>query len=721
MTEYNIQSNNALGRIPTENEEGLRALTAAVQHWVLAAPANYWTRALTAFENGAYLLGNHTTRFYYDSTYGLGVSASGQPIRSGDAGSVTPPVIENRLIRACEAFVSLITEVQPAPRVVPNSDLPEDEDAAALSQLVLELYYERPLDMPAKLREAGLIAATFEGVVAETTFAETGEQIEVPRISLRVEQDAVTGEEVPVPVEDGVDIVDRRDLSLNMWTPLHVQVDPGATTEDDITWIARSTFEDVDDVREKFEIGEGRTRKDGFFLEPGEEIPENRGLDHPLYWYSKLQDILPSPQAGAWATGGTPLTALGGLPNQTLFTVIDVKPNSTHPRGRTIICASGKVLYAGDARAWSPEYPWRWHPYSFFSWSKIPGRFFGMGLLTELVPLQKRINAIDYLVQKNREHMAIGQYWLPKHARIRPGSIQGLTGLQYEYNAVAGLPGPERVQNQPLPGDLLMERDQLTNAIDMISATGIRPDQIAPSAARAGVILDFMRSEKLRDKGPMLRAFERFVESISQHALIELQLNMREENEELTARIRRAAREYSNLSIQSFTGLSLRDHHSVKIDIATALRHTPEAASANAMQYLQYKRGEVTPAETGAILRANGLEKYMKNEQDASLARARRMISRITQGMVEAFQPIPGVEDESVVVPEFKKVILSDRFLDLDPEIQTILLQAHDYYEQALMQKLLQMQMQMAQAGVAPEPPAEPEAGPAAEEPEAAE
>jgi hypothetical protein len=378
----------ALGTIPADTAEGREALTAALNLWVHGNVAGQWPRAIQAFENASFLLGNHFTRFHYDSTYGLGVSHTGQPMYLGQIDAFIPPVVDNRLVRAVESFVGLVTEVQPAPRVTPNSDLPEDEDAAAIADVVLQLYYERPLRMPSKLREAGMIVSIFEGVVAEVEYAETGEQIEVPKVRFEKQLVPATGEEVEVPVEDGVTVESRRDVALRMWTPLHVQVDPGATCADDLTWIARSTFEDVDAIRARFEQNDKRTESAGFLLKKDDVIPTDSGSNHPLFWYTRLQDLLPSP-ISQWGSGTAsgPLATTGALPNQTLFTVIDVRPTAAHPRGRTLITAGGKLIYAGEARAWSEEYPWRWHPYSFWSWFKIPGKFFGMALLSELTPL----------------------------------------------------------------------------------------------------------------------------------------------------------------------------------------------------------------------------------------------------------------------------------------------------------------------------------------------
>lgn len=684
--QWNVNSILAMGAIPANTEEGRSALTQVYNTWHEGEINHTWPRAIQAFDNVAFLLGNHVARFMYDTTSGFGVSiaaATGLGYAGHGMGGLddVPKVVDNRLARACESMVGLLTETDPAPRCEPNSDSVEDEDAAALGEITLSLYHERPLDMPTKARDAAMMGAIYEFVAAETEYADTGEVIEVPEVEIQELPNAMTGKVEATPVQTGTRLEARRDERVRMWTSLHIKPDPAATCPEDATWFARTTFEDVDWIRQNYEQGPGRTAKDGFLLEKDGAIPVCAGSNHPLYWFTRVQDLLVTPQETYGSGFSSSLLKAGGaLPNQTTFVVIDVRPSPEHPAGRTLIFAGGKLIYANQARAWSEKYPWRWHPYSFWSWFRVPGRFGGMALLSELVPLQKRINAIDYLLQKNREYIAIGQWFIGKHSKVKAGSIGGLPGAHYEFNAIQGLPDPYRVENQALPADVYAEREQLAASIEYIASTGALSDEIAQSAARAGVVLDFLRAEKLRNKSPMLRGFEKFLESIYQNVLIDLQLHLTEEDPVLTERIRLAARDYSALSIQSFTGASLRDHHSVKLDIAASVRHSPEAKSQKAMEYLQYKQGELSPAENAAVLKATGLNEFVKNESDASIQRARRMVARIESGMIEAFLPMQGIDDPFVMAPEFQRAILADRFLTADEAVQKKLLQGFDYY-----------------------------------------
>lgn len=696
----------ALARIPTDTEQGKAELTTAVRKWIRHLEDAKWPRGLQYFENASYLQGNHLTRYYYQAGSGLGIHTFGQNDGTSFDHFVAKNA-DNRLIRPVETVVSMLTANTPEPRVTPNSETPEDEDAAELSEIVLQLLWEKPLHMPCKLRESAMVAAICGTVAVEVEYGETDIPVIVPTTKTVRRKNPLFGEpnepetiSETVPGDPTVQM--RKDFMSRIWTPYHITPDPMATNAGDMTWIARSSFEDVDWVREAFD----RPDEPGYFTENLDGITANSSQRYVLYWYAKFRDIIETPQYYQHGGGLAPTTFTthgGYAPNQCLFTVIDVKPTREHPQGRTLIFAGEQLIYAGAARAWSERYPWRWHPYAFFGWFKVPGKFWHVPLLSELVPLQKKINAIDSLVQANRQYMAIGQWLIPKQSRVADGRISGIPGEHIFYTAGPGFPAPDRVQHTPLPGELFAERDQLLQSIDHIAASGLVGDKISKSAARAGVILDFLKREKLESKSAMLQEWEGFLETIGQNILIEAQLNLLEDDPELTRRIQVAAREHSSLTISSFTGQSLRDHHAVKIDVASAIRQSPETQEARALEFFQASGGDVTPEEREGVMRAIHLDKFVKAPQNAAVKRARRMLSHITAGHTQAAIPMPGIDHADAMAPVFQNAILSDRFYDYEPEVQETIVRMFDHYAaeaQRAAEAAEQKAIALAQAGI---------------------
>ena len=474
-------------------------------------------------------------------------------------------------------------------------------------------------------------------------------------------------------------------------------MDDTATRPDDLTWIKRDTFEDAQWVRDAFDRDEP-----GFFKENLESMSTVAPSEHLLYWYSKFQDILESPQYfehGAYASAND-------VNGQVLFSVVDVRPSADYPRGRTLIFGGGNLLYAGDARAWSEKYPWRWHGYSFFSWFKLPGKFWGTALLSMLVPLQKKINSIDALVQSNREFISLGQWLIPKQAKMREGVFSGIPGEHYTYIDSGGQK-PEKVGNVPLPQELLAERAQLIHSIEAISATGVLDTQaVSPSGARAGVMLQNLQEQKLQSKSPTIKDFQAFLENIAQNVLIDYQLNLIAEDPILTARLKKAMRETSSLSIAAFTGASLRDHHNVTIDIESEIMFSPAGMRALGMEYMQYLPNlmNADPQEREAIRKIAGIDRFIKNAENQAVKKARRMVARIASGMLNFDVVMPGIDIPGPMAGVFQLEMMSDRFYDHEPEVQAKLAEMFDIYsqmhaEQQKAQEERMIRLQQAQQG----------------------
>lgn len=702
---YNTDSLLALQAIPHDTDAGRAALEGVVAARLQQAELARHPFAVQAFSNVAYLLGNHMVQFFFGHNGGFGIHRFGVHDQTRyDA--LLAKSADNRLIRAVESVVAMLTGQVPEPRVLPNSELPEDEDAAKLCELVLGVVWERPLQMPKLLRDAALLACTTHLVAAEVEYGETDIPVQIPKYRSRKqpnplyeEGDPEDTKEVDVEEQNGFEVTYQRDIQCRLWSNFNLVADPNATSPKDAIWFCRTTIEDRDWIASNF-----ARKEDGYLYSDEAELTTKIHTTSltgtALYWWHRIRDIIESPQYY-----GVGLSTREQAPNQTLLHVLDVKPSKDYPRGRTLIFAGMCLVYAGDARAWSEQYPWRWHPYAFFGWFTVPGRFNAVPLLSQLLPLQKKINAIDALVQKNREYMAFGQYFLPKSCRVQEGRIGGFPGEHYVYQDTGTGAKPERVQNQPMPQELLVEREILVAAIDYHAAIWITPDgQISPSANRAGTMLDHLRQERLQSKKPMLQDYENFLETIAQNILIELQLNLIAEDPELTQRIQIAAREHSSLTIAAFTGQSLRDHHSVKIDITSGLMRTEEARAAKAVDFLQYMAGQVTPAERRAVLDAIGLLPFVKNPENASVERARRIVSRIRTRQLDQVFGMPG-EAASAMLPIFTDELLSDRFHDLDEKQKQLLFAYQQMYSQIVQQEQaqqLQMQMMLSQAGSKP-------------------
>lgn len=695
----------ALGSLDHTDEQERAELEAAISRWIAQNDTAKWPRGLQWFENASYLLGNHLTKFYYDSR-GFGFHRFGVHDQN-DADALVAKVADNKLIRPTESVASMLTQAEFEGRVEPASEAPEDEDAATLSEIVLRLVWEKPLDMPGLTREMAIQGCISGTCAIEVTYGATDVPLQVPKFREVEEESELLPGGVAVPLLEPTgefEVTWKRDIRAKLWSAFHLIPDPQATTPSELKWIGRQSFEDIDEIRESFtDAAEEAGEDEEYFLDALEGLQTDSAGKHILYWYSKLQDIIETPQYFQHGGGMTPTAYSSGgyAPNQTVLTVIDVKPTKKFPKGRTLIFASGRLLYAGPARAWSEKYPWRWHPYAFWGWFKVPGRWWHVALLSQLVPLQKKINAIDALVQANRQYMSLGQWLIPKHSNVPLGLMSGHPGREIRYTDLPGHAKPERVDYKPLPAELIQERSQLEDSIGYIAASGFSAAGGGPSASalRSESMLQFLRNEAIKNKSPMLQEFQACLETVCQNILIDIQLNLDREDPELTQRVSVAAADHGMIALETFTGQSLRDHHSVKIDVVTKNLRSPEAIEQRAQEFFAASGGQVSPAEREGVMKAMGLDRFVKNPENASVRRARRMISRIVAGRPDLVFPMDGVDNAGAMVTVFQNEILSDRFLGYEEEAQSAIVGLFDYYRQVVAAEQAQaMQQQIAMA-----------------------
>ena len=126
-----------------------------------------------------------------------------------------------------------------------------------------------------------------------------------------------------------------------------------------------------------------------------------------------------------------------------------IAPTKKHKHGLMVVEASGIPLYIGESPEFDPRCPDdSWHPYTECTYLTAPLRRHGISLLENLVPLQRRLNAIDSLIILSRMTNAAPQWLDPVGSGIPEGYHSGRPGLVYKYRPV----GANGAMPQRLPG-----------------------------------------------------------------------------------------------------------------------------------------------------------------------------------------------------------------------------------------------------------------------------
>lgn len=669
-----------------------------------------WPVGLQGFENFSYLHGNTRTRWYYSGNQGFGFHHfGGQDASPFD--NLVAKSADNKLIRPVESVVSMLTAGDFMGRVTADTDDPADETTAEVANELLRLTWDAALQMDDRSSELAAGGCIMPYGALEVTRGPTWIPIEVEKTRTEIRHDPVLDEDLEVEVPHGTEVEFYPDFQCQYRSYYEITPDPHATSESNMKWVVRTTYEDRDWIKDVFLKADLPGK---FYPDAIANVKESaRWAESILFWWRRFQDIIPSPQYYFHGDG----TVAGDIgkapPNELMFNVIDVRPTSTFPQGRTLVFVEDSLLYDGPGRSWSRRYPWRWHPYAFWGWFKTPGRFDCTPLLSQIIPHQKKINSIDALVQANRELVSLGQWLIPEHSEVPEGTFSGIPAQEVRYNDMPGHSKPEKIDNPPLPQDLWAERQFMERSIEWIAATGTSDPGVAPSAMRSGAQMQMQNRDRLAAKTPMIRRFQRALVVVAQNVLIDAQLALEAGDPAIRERLAQAMRNLPEAAFGDFATLSVADTHNIDIDLVSQQMLTPEAQAQMAIEFWQFSGGQVTPAERAGILRKLNMDDMVVQQEHASVTYIRRLISRIKDGKIEA--PPEGQEASllrfgiakaAAMEPILSNFMLTDKFDELDDKPKRLIMQlqrvcaAQAAEEQA--QMMQQMMMMQGGGGQAP-------------------
>jgi hypothetical protein len=671
------------------DDQGVSDIEAWAAYWIQQLELQKWPRALAWYENYHFLRGNH----YPHTTFApLATATSGTEFTDSDPAffdggmdafdEYVPKVVDNLMVEPFEKNLAILTKDQLEPSIEPNSDDAFDEFAARFGEKVFESYFEELGGHELRMELAGLNMCVGTNAF-EVYYGPTSQVIAIPKLGPG--ENELTGEMMEDFRETGdVEYINREDLQVHVWSGFHIDPDPCAKLHPAThTWIHRGSYEDLDEIKETFDIDE-----QGFLPENLEAATAVAGPESPLYWFEQMQHVLDAPgimsfdgrrTTGSTEYGNTP------SPNQCMLHVFDVRPGRHFPHGRTLIFAGTSLIYSSVSRAWSEEHPERWHGYCLSRYFSRPGSWWGSPLLSNIVPLQKRVNAIDMVIRINREHIALGSYLIPRTARIKKGDISGLPGQHIWYTPSIGGAKPEPLEHQPLPAELILERDMLERRIQNIGGIKDHMSGKAPSGVRATGMLEYLDRKDLESRLPMISSWDKTLQTLGKNMLIEVDLHIDDMSSELYQRVRQALRQDGEIAIGAFQQASLRDNVNISFGVSSALMRRPEAERDSAVAYAQFvgNTEHLSPHERSVVARKLDMDE-IDQQRSPSYRRIRTMVSLILSGLTKAAIPLPGVDDPAICADVCRVTILEPSFNEKPQDVQETIWWLMDFYQAEL-------------------------------------
>ena len=311
--------------------------------------AKGWSEALNYYAGNQWIQYNERTHRY-------------EAIPITDANRIIDRPVTNHILRWVTGAVSRFTN-KPSIIVDPNSDDPKDKTSAKLCEIIKDYMWED------QDKDSQYLEAALWGTICGPVF----------RKSIKKYTDKY--------VDTGSDQVQLRCVDSDIIPAFQIMFDGLPARFKDIGTIMHTQVRRVDDVKRQFVVS-----APGYFPESAKLVKEEEIVSNSISYSEGIKSIVDG--AGTFNPTSNQKSE---LKDSCIYKEVYVKPSRKYPKGIMICATSKQLLYFGD----SPYYYQEgkiWHPFTMWGWGVMPGTLWPMGLVQQLIKLQKRINQIDALV-----------------------------------------------------------------------------------------------------------------------------------------------------------------------------------------------------------------------------------------------------------------------------------------------------------------------------------
>ncbi len=548
---------------------------------------------------------------------------------------VGPKAISNRYTPSIMNIIADLTRVKPTAVVVPESETP---DAKLRAMLAEKLRYKMWSDLH--------------------------EDLQYIRIALFL---ATTGVCLK---KDAWDVNSKDAFSdvIPPWSFAFPNYATDAYDAENTPWIATWTVQDVNWVKNAY----NGDPSGGFTGEAQNIQPEQ--IDNVIMRFIKLQTAVP--RLG---------TMFSSTPIKGEFVVlkeVTIRPNANFPQGRYYVSVGDKLLYKNDSPYFiQAGYKTIWNPYTLFRYMYIPWKFFGMCPADDMVPLQRRINAIDTTVGIIRRKMSAPQWLIPKECKVPSGIISGDPGLRIEYTGAAGFK-PEKIEPSNIPQHFWVERDKAEADMALISGDVDILRQHQPRGSRGVQSLQLMTEIVASRRAPVITLWETSIAASEEKKLMVYRRYAGEEN---TARLYPYIPEFGEDFVSTFFG----DVVPITLKIEAG-SNIPKLPSAQQQQFLAAMKLGVLGDPMDPLVRKEAASRLgligVETMWHADVRKAELENSAIFRGEFDQIMLWP-FDNHQTELQVHTRAVKQPGFRSLPPESQNFLL-SH------IQQHLIQMQIQ---------------------------
>lgn len=422
------------------------------------------------------------------------------------------------------------------------------------------------------------------------------------------------------------------DVRIDVRSPFDIYPDPLATSLDDCRYLVDECVRSPEYVKERY----------GKEVTP--DAPAQTGIVESRY--SLLN-----------ATDGSTGSANIGVRVYELW----VKPCGEYPQGRHVVWCDGQVLYEGDN-------PYGCIPYVKQPGIVVPGRFWSDSVVTQLRPIQARLNKLISQIAEN-----VGKFGNPSLLIDALANVQysGVPGEVIKFQGTTPNPVPQFLQPPNMPGYVFDLLGQVEQSIREISGQFEVSQGTVPSGVTAASAISLLQEQDATRLGPDVEAMEIALSDVGQRVLKLMAENY------TTDRLIVVAGEDGVADVESFRADVTFEVPDVQVQAGSTFPRSVAAKQAAMRDYLNMFLQYGIPiaahdlAEVMRDLEIGGLEHLVQtfavdraaaSRENADLYANKELVVR------------PQVDNHDIHIPTHKAEAKSARFLAQPVEVQQRLL-----------------------------------------------
>lgn len=200
---------------------------------------------------------------------------------------------------------------------------------------------------------------------------------------------------------------------------------------------------------------------------------------------------------GGYQKGSTSIFGVRKLKNAALVIEYCEMPTPLYPEGRVIICTKNVLLQATDMPYNTGDHDSKAYPFEPQKCIEVEGQAWGKSIVSRLIPVQRRYNAIKNRKAEYLARATIGNlYYEAGSIDADAFDTQGLApGEMIELRPGTNMP-PGYLQFPPLPSTFAEEEQSYLNLFVLISGVSeVSRDSSAPTGVSSGTALQLLQEQ----------------------------------------------------------------------------------------------------------------------------------------------------------------------------------------------------------------------------------